>query len=181
MTTTHEADIICDALRSAARKAHIVPGLDHDCSLLSIGTLFDADYTVTFHKKHMKVYDSTVNGKDTLVLIGHRNPTNGRWHVDLAHPTIHMANAIGDPMTADLVAFAHASLFPPRPLYIGGCPCQRIPHEFPWTNPQGASQIPASVHRHAQRPPGPNSEEPTIDEETRRHRNSEYGNKTNRT
>jgi hypothetical protein len=113
MTTTHEADIICDALRPAARKAHIVPGLDHDCSLLlSIGTLCDADYNVTFHKKHMKVYD-TIDGKDTLVLIGHQNPANGLWHVDLVHPTIHMENSIGDPTTSALVAFAHSSLFSP--------------------------------------------------------------------
>jgi homogentisate 1,2-dioxygenase len=49
MTTTHEADIIRDALRPAVRKAHIVPGLAHKCSLLSIGTLCDANYTVTFH------------------------------------------------------------------------------------------------------------------------------------
>jgi hypothetical protein len=60
----------------------------------------------------MKVYD-TVNDKDTLILIGHHNPTNGLWHADLAHPTIHMANFIEYPTTADLTAFAHAALFSP--------------------------------------------------------------------
>jgi hypothetical protein len=60
----------------------------------------------------MKVYN-TVDGKDTLVLIGHQNPANRLWHVDLVHPTIYMANSIGDPTTSDLVAFAHSSLFSP--------------------------------------------------------------------
>jgi hypothetical protein len=108
MTTTHEADLVCDALRPAARRAHIVPGLDHDCSLLSIGTLCDAGYTVTFDADHMKVNDD-----DQLILIGHRNASNGLWHVDLASPPIRFANSLGAPTSAELVTFAHASLFSP--------------------------------------------------------------------
>jgi hypothetical protein len=57
----------------------------------------------------MSVFDN-----DTVILVGYRNATNGLWHVDLAPPaTIHMANAIGDPSSADLVAFSLATLFLP--------------------------------------------------------------------
>jgi hypothetical protein len=108
MTTTHEADLVCDILRPEARRAHIVPGLNQDCSLLSIGTLCDAGYAVTFNTAHMHVHDG-----ETLILIGHRNPLNGLWHVDLAQQPIHMANSIGDPTATDLVTFSHASLFSP--------------------------------------------------------------------
>jgi hypothetical protein len=108
MTTTHEADLICSALRPDACRAHIVPGLDPGCSLLSIGTLCDAGYVVTFDAQCMHVHDA-----DALILTGHRNATNGLWHVDLAAPTIHLANALGDPTAADLVTFAHAALFSP--------------------------------------------------------------------
>jgi hypothetical protein len=89
MTTTHDADIIYDVLCPAARHAHVVPGLFRDSSLLSIGTLCDTDYTVTFNAEFMKLHD-----KDKRILIGHRNTRNGLWHVDLAGPRIQRANII---------------------------------------------------------------------------------------
>jgi hypothetical protein len=59
----------------------------------------------------MQVYDG-----DTVILIGHRNKHNGLWHVNLAAPAfnaVRLANSIGDPTTAELVTFAHSSLFLP--------------------------------------------------------------------
>jgi uncharacterized membrane protein len=43
-------------LRPAACKAHIVPALK-DCSLLSMGTLCDAGYTVEFDSTSIKILD----------------------------------------------------------------------------------------------------------------------------
>jgi hypothetical protein len=93
-------------LQPAARQAHIAPGL-HDCSLLSIGTLCDANYKVRFNKHNMLVCDN-----DKCIMTGHRDATSGLWHVDPPHP-VQFANAIGDPTTAELVAFVHATLFSP--------------------------------------------------------------------
>jgi hypothetical protein len=96
-------------LRPAARRAHIVPGL-HECSLLSISTLCcDANYEVRFTTANMLVYDN-----NTCIMTGHRDTTSGLWHVDLPAPApVQFANAIGDPTAAELIAFAHATLFSP--------------------------------------------------------------------
>jgi hypothetical protein len=94
-------------LQPAARQAHIVPGL-HDCSLLSIGTLCDANYEVRFNKHNMLVCDN-----DKCIMTGQRDATSGLWHVDPPNP-VQFANAISDPTTAELVAFAHATLSPQR-------------------------------------------------------------------
>jgi hypothetical protein len=59
----------------------------------------------------MQVHDG-----DRIILVGHRNKLNGLWHVDLASPampTVRLANSIGNPTTAELVTFAHASMFSP--------------------------------------------------------------------
>jgi hypothetical protein len=93
-------------LRPAARQAYIVPGL-HNCSLLSIGTLCDANYEVRFNKNDMLVYDD-----DKCIMTGHRDATSGLWHVDPPKP-VQFAHAIGDPTSAELVTFAHATLFSP--------------------------------------------------------------------
>jgi hypothetical protein len=61
------------------------------------------DYNVTFDSQHMQVHNI-----DTVILV--------LWHVDLANPAIPavwLVNAIGDPTTAELFSFAHASMFSP--------------------------------------------------------------------
>jgi hypothetical protein len=79
MTSTHEAELDLPTLRLAARRAHIVPALQH-CSLLSIGSLCDVGYKVTFDKYTMRVLDD-----GTCVLTGTRYTPTGMWHVDRVH------------------------------------------------------------------------------------------------
>jgi hypothetical protein len=107
MMSTHVGEIDLPMLRPAARRAHIVPDL-HDCSLLSIGTLCDAGYIVEFDAVQMRILDDGV-----CVLTGHRDIPTGMWHVDLPPPKMHLANRIGDPKMAELVAYAHAAMFSP--------------------------------------------------------------------
>jgi hypothetical protein len=56
----------------------------------------------------MRILDDGV-----CVLTGHRHIPTGMWHVDLPPPKKHLANRIGDPKTAELVAYAHAAMFSP--------------------------------------------------------------------
>ncbi|GAX19836.1 hypothetical protein FisN_11Lu298 [Fistulifera solaris] len=122
LTSTHEGVLDFPGLAPAAWHVHIFPEL-HQCSLLSIGQLCDAGYTVRFDATTMTVHDSLSN----IVLTGHRDHCTGLWHVPVPHvpvtpapwpppcPLPHpiAARAIGAPATAELVAFAHASLFLP--------------------------------------------------------------------
>jgi hypothetical protein len=121
MTSTHEAELEYPKLRPAARAVDIVPAL-HDYSLLSVGNLCDADYLVIFDKHEVRVMDN-----DLVVMRGHRHAATGLWHVDTqsprnsrhsptapaAPPIAYAGAAIGDPTSAELVAFAHATLFSP--------------------------------------------------------------------
>ncbi|GAX14227.1 hypothetical protein FisN_1Hu418 [Fistulifera solaris] len=122
LTSTHEGILDFPGLAPAARHVHIFPEL-HQCSLLSIGQLCDAGYHVRFDATTMAVHDSL----DNIVLTGHRDRGTGLWHVPIPPiPVPHAsmptpgpppqpmaARAIGAPATAELVAFAHASLFSP--------------------------------------------------------------------
>jgi hypothetical protein len=99
-------------LNAQAQHVHVVPGLKGSF-LLSIARLCDSGYEVLFHHNYMQILRH-----DQCILKGHRNPTNKLWKIDLECPPIppiHQASgaAIGSPMAADLVAFAHATLFSP--------------------------------------------------------------------
>jgi hypothetical protein len=124
MTSTHEAELDYPELRPAARAVDIVPAL-HDYSLLLVGKLCDADYHVIFDKHEVRVMDN-----DLLIMRGARHATTGLWHMDTqsprskpnqstppasasTSPIAHAHAAIGDPTSAKLVAFAHATLFSP--------------------------------------------------------------------
>jgi hypothetical protein len=111
MTSTHEADLDLPTLRLAARRAHIVPDLHH-CSLLSMGVLCDAGYTVEFDRTHMRVLDD-----GACVLTGTRYAPTGMWHINV--PTLPapapsaQANKLSGTTIKDSVAYAHATLFSP--------------------------------------------------------------------
>lgn len=126
MHSTHIAELNVPTLPLAARKAHIVPAL-HSLPLLSIGQLCDAGCQITLDADRMQVKHN-----DNIALTGLRNSESRLWHVDLAPtcpttsdagptttdqhvPTAdqHCLGAIGSATPADLVAFAHASLFSP--------------------------------------------------------------------
>jgi hypothetical protein len=115
MTSTHKAELDMPMLNSAARHVHVVPGLK-GCSLLFIARLCDAGYQVHFNHIDMRVLLC-----EQYILIGHHNPANKLWKIELEHPPLpaihqhhHIATAaIGSPTAADLVTFAHATLFSP--------------------------------------------------------------------
>jgi hypothetical protein len=106
MTSTHIGDLDLP-LRPAACRAHIVPALK-DCSLLSIGAVCDAGYTVDFTAHSMRILD-----KDKCMVTGHRRHDTGMWHVDLPPQPVQFAHRIGDPKMDELVAYAHAAMFSP--------------------------------------------------------------------
>jgi hypothetical protein len=95
-------------LRPAARKAHIVPALDN-CSLLSLGQLCDAGYTILLEADTLSVLDD-----GSAILTGGRDHSTGMWNIALPTASLtHLSNHIGKQSTADMVAFAHATLFSP--------------------------------------------------------------------
>ncbi|KAI2491412.1 Reverse transcriptase (RNA-dependent DNA polymerase) [Fragilaria crotonensis] len=125
MYSTHEADLDLPCLPPAARRVHIVPALQ-TASLLSMGQLCDAGCEVTFDATTV-----SVRHNHTLLLHGKRLPHTGLWHLDLSstpvpcapptappnvhrpYDTMHSVAAVAVTTPADLVAFAHASLFSP--------------------------------------------------------------------
>jgi hypothetical protein len=118
MYSTHEAELDIPSLPHAARRVHIVPALK-TTSLLSIGQLCDAGCEVLFDANCVRVRHA-----NELILAGNRSPHTGLWHLGL---NTQLSHTIPRPSTiphsslaavavttpADLVAFAHATLFSP--------------------------------------------------------------------
>ncbi|KAI2496142.1 hypothetical protein MHU86_18373 [Fragilaria crotonensis] len=119
MYSTHEADLDIPCLPAAARRVHIVPALKSH-SLLSMGQLCDAGCEVVFSAAAVHVHHN-----DKLIMSGDRSPLTGLWHLDLVNVTpalpptppannLHLSfAAIASTTPADLVAFAHATMFSP--------------------------------------------------------------------
>ena len=121
MYSTHEAELDLPSLPLAARRVHIVPAL-HTTSLLSMGQLCDAGCVVTFDAKSV-----TVTIDNERILDGTRTPATGLWHVSLVQPALapdvaelpppplihHSYASVQSATPAELVAFAHATLFSP--------------------------------------------------------------------
>ena len=123
MESTHEADLDVPSLPAAARKAHIFPSLSAG-PLISIGQLCDSGCTAIFTATQV-----TIELDDSVILTGTRSPATRLWNVDLpssprpkglgfdspANLPRDQANAAVSlsATPAELVAFAHASLFSP--------------------------------------------------------------------
>ena len=129
VTSTHKADLDLPMLLPAARHVHLVPGL-HNYSLLSIGQLCDAGYHITFGSASMKVFHD-----DVCILQGSRSSHTKLWHINSVAPApAHLAaTAIANPKTAELVAFAHANLFPPCYINFGTGNPKWLSNQFPWS------------------------------------------------
>jgi hypothetical protein len=90
--------------------AHIVPELQ-SYLLVSIGTLCDAGFNVTFTTTTV-----TVKHKNDIVLAGTRT-SSGLWHFAIpttaplhqTHEAVAALSTIGYPNAAELVAYAHAT------------------------------------------------------------------------
>jgi hypothetical protein len=112
MYSTHEADLDVPNLPPAARHGHIVPALK-SLSLISIGQLCDTACNVTFDSSVVQV----LHNDAVILMAGTRKPETKLWHLELTPPPappirLHQANgAIGSATPAELVAFAHATLF----------------------------------------------------------------------
>jgi len=106
--STHEADLDCPALPPAACHGHIVPQLATQ-PLLSIGQLCNASCEMTF-----TTTDITITHNGDNILAGHCMPATKLWHLDIQPSNNQLANAaIGTAKPAELVAFAHATMFSP--------------------------------------------------------------------
>jgi hypothetical protein len=108
MQSIHVDELDLPMLRPAARKVHIVPAL-RNCSLLSMGTVCDAGYTIDLDEHEIKIQDNA----GATILSGNRRSDTGMWHIHLPMPNVQVANAIGEPKIPEVVAFAHISLFSP--------------------------------------------------------------------
>jgi hypothetical protein len=128
MYSTHTAKLHLPGLPLAARQVHVVPSLASQ-SLLSIGQFCDAGCKVAFDAETV-----TVSHNAEVLLTGQRTPLTRLWHLDVptksddtspVAPALLAANhsprieieqansAIGSATPAELVAFAHATLFSP--------------------------------------------------------------------
>ena len=108
MYSSHEGEIDIPNLPPAARTVHIVPDLKSH-SLLSIGQLCDAGCVVEFTATTV-----IIQHNDIVVLQGHRTPETQLWHIEIPKAPIAQTNAaVGSATAAELVSFAHASLFSP--------------------------------------------------------------------
>ena len=120
MYSTHESDLDLPNLPPSARRVHIVPDLK-SLSLLSMGQLCDAGCVVNFDAKTV-----TVELSNKRIMDGTRTPDTGLWQLNLIDPPpaileptseppfLHQSfSAVHSATLAELVAFAHATLFSP--------------------------------------------------------------------
>jgi hypothetical protein len=127
MCSTHEGEIDIPNLPRAARTVHIVPDLASH-SLLSIGQLCDAGCIVEFTATNV-----TVRHNDSIVLQGHRTPATQLWHIDLPKeaPIAEANAAVGSATAAELVSFAHASLWSPTVTTLATALAKNYVSNFP--------------------------------------------------
>jgi hypothetical protein len=108
--STHTAEFAAPSLPVQARTVHIVPELAN-ANLLSVGQLCDAGCEVTF-----TATTATVHHHNHIIMNGSRDPRSRLWTMSMERvcPPVEQANAsLLSATPAQLVAFAHASLFSP--------------------------------------------------------------------
>jgi hypothetical protein len=143
MRSTHEAELDLPHLPPTARHVHIVPELQ-SLSLISMGQLCDSGCSITFDADTVRVtYDNVI------VLSGTRTTKTKLWHLDLsstpqyAPKIIHQANgAIGSATPAELIAFAHATLFSPTLSTLHSALAQGFLTNFPGLNTRTLRKYP---------------------------------------
>jgi len=107
----HEANLDLPGLPLVACHGHIVLQLASQ-PLLSIGQLCDAGCNVAFTANHI-----TIHHNSNIILHRQQTATTKLWQLNIqpaAQKPMHLANAaIGSAMSANMVTFAHATLFSP--------------------------------------------------------------------
>jgi hypothetical protein len=139
--STHITEIDRPMLRPTARKAHIVPALDN-CSLLSLGQLCDPGCSILPEANTLSMLDA-----GEAILPGSRDHSTGMWHIILpSASSTHMSHHVGKQSTANLAAFAHATLFSPSLSTLEKAPNNGYLTNFPGLNAQSLRKVPpASV------------------------------------
>ena len=80
-------------MNNKAISNHVVPSLKK--SILSIGKLYDSNYTAVFTKNDVKICKTSLNiPKQDIIFTGHRNATNGLHITDLHKANKHSANKV---------------------------------------------------------------------------------------
>jgi hypothetical protein len=131
--STHTAELLIPSLPCAARLCHTLP--NHTHPLVSIGQLCDANCLALFNKNDVFI---TLDNK--VLMLGKRHPVSRLWHLTIPPPgfppmteppkhikarqklpaaNVAFANTAHlSASPAELVAFAHASLFSPSLLTL---------------------------------------------------------------
>ena len=163
MYSSHEAELDLPSLPLAARRVHIVPALQ-TASLLSMGQLCDAGCTVTFDAKSVSVHLGT-----KCLLTGRRTPDTGLWHLSLNTPSLapmpiapahipiapapapllhHSYATVQSATPAELVAFAHATLYSPALSTLATALKRGFLPQFLGLTPKSLRKHPPPVRRH---------------------------------
>ena len=108
MYSTHVGNLPIPNLPHKATQAFTFPDLG-DTSLLSLGQLSNAECTASFDKTSCTITHANGN-----TLKGQHDPTtSGLWTIPLPTPAIALPATATGTTAAQMVAFAHASLFSP--------------------------------------------------------------------
>jgi hypothetical protein len=102
----------------------------------------DAGYNILLEANTLSVLDAV-----EAILTGSRDHSTGMWHITLpSASTTHMSHHVGKQSTADLVAFAHATLFSPSLSTLEKALNNGYLTNFPGLNDQSLRKFPpASV------------------------------------
>jgi len=105
--STHEVEIDVPGLPAVTGHGYIVPHLVTQ-PLLSVSQLCDASCKMAFTADTI-----TISHNQAIIMTGHYTATSKQWELDIC-PLMHHANAaIGSATPANLVVFAHATMFSP--------------------------------------------------------------------
>jgi hypothetical protein len=113
MESSHTADLDIPELKTAASKAHVLPGMAHH-SLLSVGQLCHEDYIVTFQQDTVTI----CNSENSKLLSGPQDETTGLCRINLKQTNKHIPDPIANNVyelrnTGALVHYLHKALFSP--------------------------------------------------------------------
>jgi hypothetical protein len=113
MDSSHTAELDIPELNAAASKAHVSPGMANH-SLLSVATLCDEGYVVTFKQALVTICDS----EKSQILSGPRDLNTGLWRINLWQTNNHIPEPIANNVyelrsTGALVHYLHKSLLSP--------------------------------------------------------------------